>query len=441
MLLRGCLRSLLLGGQTLLIGLAFYLVLASALAFFLKNHLVDIAIPLFLVFLGLVGYAAFFIYFWKFSAGLGLSIFCLLSLAVFVAKLAVNGKLSVFVFSLKLLLPVFVLAIFVVLVGYFPFDKVAPDAWGIAANRWISLPIDNWISKVFADQIWAGQVQRPMIGDWLSSDRGPLQTGVVLLFYPLLPGDALLYQMVATMLQTLILLPAWLVLREFSEEKNSEIIFALGVSSLVFLHSLFVWPKLISAAYVVLGYLFVFSRNKVPLFQYIIIVGASSALAMLSHGGAVFPLLVLGMIYFFDIFRSVNRHQKLLFGLLVLFMFISVMVPWLVYGKIIDPSYARLVKWHFAGQIEPSETSVLDLLRIAYQRMTFTEWLQGRIDNVGAIISGNFVLDVFTLASDIKTKSFFSFNYSMWFFGLYFVIPVWFFARCPRAPSSGVFLY
>jgi hypothetical protein len=417
--------------------LLFFLVLASALSVFLRHYVIDLAAPLFLVSLGLVGYAAFFLYFWKVAAGIGFSILCLVLHVIFIARLVLNRKLSVLISSLKLLLPVFVLAIFIVFVGYFPFDSVAPDAWGTAANRWLSLPVDNWIPKIFADQIWAGQVQRPMVGDWLSSDRGPLQTGIVLIFYPLFPGDALLYQMVATMLQTLILLPAWLILRRFSIGEKSEIIFALGLSSLVFLHSLFVWPKLISATYVALVCLFIYANRKtVSSFHYITIVGTSSALAMLCHGGAVFPLVVLGMIYIVDIFRSTRRKRELYIGVICLFVFLLVMAPWLAYGKLIDPSHARLVKWHFAGQISPSEISVLDLLNTAYQRITFAEWLRGRITNFSAIFSGNLISDIVGGFSDIKGRSFFAFNYSMWFFSFYFVIPVWVIARLPALPSG-----
>lgn len=418
-------------------GLLFYVVLASTLAYFLTRYVVDIAVPLFLVTFGLIGYGAFFLYLWKVSAGIGFSILYFVLIALFVARLVLNRNLSVLILSLKLVSPTFVLGMFVVLVGYFPFDSVAPDAWHTAADRWISLPIDNWISKMFADQIWAGHVKRPMVGDWISSDRGPLQTGIALIFYPLRPGDALLYQIVATMLQTLILLPAWLILRKLSVEKKPEIILALGLSSMVFLHSLYVWPKLISATYVALVYLFIDANTKrVSSFQFIMIVGASSALAMLSHGGALFPLVVLGVLYLFDMLHSAERQQKFNLGVTCVFVFILIMSPWLAYGMLIDPSHARLFKWHFAGHIPPSDTSALDVLRIAYYRITFTEWLQGRMANLATIFFGNFIYDVFRGSLDIKAKSFYAFNYSMWFFSFLFVIPVWFIARRTTLPTG-----
>lgn len=426
--------------KSLFIGVFVYLVLASLLAIFLKQHNFDNAISFFLVSLGFIGYIAFFIYFWDVNIGIGFSICCFLLLLALIIRLVLNKEIVFLIFSLKFLLPVVLLVFFVVNVGYFPFDKVGPDDWHTAANRWLSLPIDNWIPKIFADQIWEGKVRRPMIGDWLSSDRGPLQTGIVLIFYPLLPNDALLYQVVATILQALILLPVWLVLGRFSVKRGSEISFALGMSSLVVLHSLFVWPKLIAATYVLLVYLYLHTNRETILStRSILIISASSALAMLSHGGAIFSLVVIGLFYFYDCFRSSQSQQGLKNVIVLILLFLLFMGPWLAYGKLIDPSSARLVKWHFAGHIPPSEIPFLDLLQMAYQRITFNEWLQGRVANFRVIFSGNFMLDILG-GRDIKSNSFFAFNYSMWFFAFYFVIPVWFFARFPSLPV-GVFRF
>jgi hypothetical protein len=52
----------------------------------------------------------------------------------------------------------------------------------LAANRFMpSLPSDNILPKIIADRLACGQNLKEVFGDWLSSDRPPLQTGFILL--------------------------------------------------------------------------------------------------------------------------------------------------------------------------------------------------------------------------------------------------------------------
>lgn len=384
------------------IGFLFHFALAVLLSFFLRYYIIDIAVPLLLVYLGLTGYASFFLYFWNTSVGIGFSILYLLVIISICINMISSQKTYLLVNSFKLLMPVFLLMVFIVFVGYFPFDKVGPDNWLTAANRWLPLPIDNWIPKIFADQIWSGKIQRPMVGDWLSSDRGPLQTGIILIFFPLFPNDGLLYQTVATMLQVLVILPVWLVLRKFLINLTAELLFTLGFSSLVLLNSLFVWPKLISASYVLLVYLFAHAdRKQISHFQHIFLIGASSALALLSHGGAIFPLLTLGLFYLFDTIQSSDRSRIFNSGVMSLFVFLLIIAPWLVYSTIIDPSDSRLLKWHFAGHIPPTEIPFRDLLIISYQNISYTEWVEAKFQNLIVIFSGNLIADIFMGGADV----------------------------------------
>src|SRR6185369_6478709 len=56
-----------------------------------------------------------------------------------------------------------------------------------AAERFIAwMPGDNSLPRVFAEIIDGGNPTRVLGGDWLTSDRPPLQTGVALLGWPLL---------------------------------------------------------------------------------------------------------------------------------------------------------------------------------------------------------------------------------------------------------------
>lgn len=52
------------------------------------------------------------------------------------------------------------------------------DAWGPwSSTDWLHLPSDNVLPDLSAKQVLSGAPPRPFAGDWLSSDRPPLQAG------------------------------------------------------------------------------------------------------------------------------------------------------------------------------------------------------------------------------------------------------------------------
>lgn len=174
------------------------------------------------------------------------------------------------------------------------------------------MPVDNWLPKLVADDIWNGGVKRPLIGDWLTSDRPPLQSGAVLLFYPIAPGNGFIYQIVSSIFQGLVLLPAWVLLVRITHARANRavVMFALCASSLMAMHTLFVWPKLTAAAYIILFFLLLFppedSRASVrSLFG----AGCAAGLAMMSHGGSFFALAGIALFYLLDRFLKISVLQ------------------------------------------------------------------------------------------------------------------------------------
>lgn len=393
--------------------------LVSVLAVLLKRYKIVDAIAILLLIVGILGYFSFFLY--LLSPGVGaffsglMAVVCVL-LMVFVVR---NMFLELGV-ALRVISPVFVLTLLVVFIGYYPFSSVGDDVWKIAANRWLNLPIDNWIPKIFADQIWNGTIQRPMIGDWLSSDRPPLQTGVLLVFYPLMVGNAVLYQTVGTMLQLLVIPATWsLLCMAGCSNGRPYIILAVCASSLVVVHSLFIWPKLISSAYVVLCFIYVWREGSCNIRWFV--VGASAALAMLSHGGAFFALGGIFSVWFVFNIIGLSFKKIVLNGGAWAGTFFALMLPWVIYGKYVDPEFGRLIKWHLAGVVEPSQISVVTALVDSYAKVSFSEWLYGRLENFYAITAGNVAVDFFDFRLpefflNVRMKSFYYMFYSMWFF-------------------------
>ncbi len=115
------------------------------------------------------------------------------------------------------------------------------------------LPPDNILPRLVADRVVDGVRGEPFMGDWLSSDRPPLQAGVATLSSPLIPKGSreLSYQALATMLQLLVLPAGWVLLRRLrvSYVSTLGVVTATALSGTLALHSTYVWPKLLSAAY------------------------------------------------------------------------------------------------------------------------------------------------------------------------------------------------
>ncbi|MBD4688764.1 hypothetical protein GUG36_24660, partial [Xanthomonas citri pv. citri] len=71
-----------------------------------------------------------------------------------------------------------------------------------------NLSTDAWLPLLFGDMLARGKIDVPMVGDWLSSDRPPLQVGLYLMLYKVFPETrALVYQGISTWAQALVLLP------------------------------------------------------------------------------------------------------------------------------------------------------------------------------------------------------------------------------------------
>ena len=209
----------------------------------------------------------------------------------------------------------------------------------------------------------------------------------------------------------------------FSRKKRAVIftwiVFGISFSSVVIVNTLFTWPKLLSAAYllIVYGLLFEEKRYEVPPWVWILSVGAGTALAMLAHGGAIFALAAMFMIY---IFKHIRQIKIFIAGT----VFFITYAPWFYYQKLIDPPGDRLIKWHLAGVIDIDSNSFVESFSNSFSKIGFIGWLDGRLDNLLVIIRGFFVFDLVGVLSwwsksttlDVFPKSFFGAFYSLWFF-------------------------
>ncbi|CAD7724988.1 hypothetical protein LMG31884_37770 [Xanthomonas hydrangeae] len=341
----------------------------------------------------------------------------------------------------RLLLPSLLLTGLIIWIGLYPFSWDGQD-WQTPANRWRSLPMDSWLPLIFADMISEGRLDVPMIGDWLSSDRPPLQSGLYLVFvHSWLPKGGLTYQALSTWAQSLLFVPLLALVSDLPRRSQRvAVLFSIALSPLVLLNGLFVWPKLLAATFCAIFHIALFGYSGVARHTRWWMGGVAAALAMLSHGGALFALVgSTGAVL------VLRRREALPLLLRTGALSVVLYAPWIVYQHFIDPPGDRLLKWHFAGYIPVTQESFFSILRSAYADLTFSQWIAGRVSNLNSILHGSFSFfgDALMLLENrtptriatIVENSFFYGAYSMWFASPLLLLPCLAYAFATRTQS------
>ncbi len=235
---------------------------------------------------------------------------------------------------------------------------------------------ERWGEALFSHENLAG---------WQLSDRPPLQTGIYLLVRPLarlfgVPGS-LAYQSVGTLLQLAWLPAFWLLAGRFTDARTAgRMLFAVAGCGMIVVNMTYVWPKLLSAGFVLLA-IALLLRGRRRAMPRLLLAAAAFGLALLSHGGALFTAPAFGLAF-------VTRwKRKLALGIASgLGVAILVLGPWSAFQKTVLPPGNNLVKWHLAGQFYPDERSLKEALVEGYSRITWQEALDHRWQNVRMLL-------------------------------------------------------
>lgn len=260
-----------------------------------------------------------------------------------------------------------------------------PDALRMAALRWThELPADNQLPFLFGEYIRLGQMASPFYGDWLSSDRPPLQTGLYLLFSF---GDRhlLTYQAIAIAAQMLALPAIWGLARALGASSRHATLAALGAlaTPLVIVNGGFVWPKLIAAAYLALAVAAHFADERPQGRDLLLgaIAGACGGAAMLGHGATAFAALGCGLAALAT--RRVHGVRYLAAAAVAAVLLYG---PWMAYQRAYDPPGDRLMKWHLAGVIPVDARPLGQTLMESYGALTPQTWWAGRVVNAQVLL-------------------------------------------------------
>ncbi len=342
--------------------------------------------------IGLSGFLAFWLWFFSPSAGRwsNLLVPCFLVLYLLVCFRKLDGQMRQALKELSLPLLLAGATALLVLSTGFLYGGLE-DPFETAGARFShQLPPDNTIPYLFAEGLVNGHVKRPLLADWLSSDRPPLQTGLYLtqrrFFVHELP-----YTVVSVVVQSLWILSLCLLLRAFRVDRwAAGLILAVCLfHGFVFLNDFYTWPKLLAATYLV-GFATVLlspdalaiARRRWPVGA---LTGAMLSLSMLSHGGSMFAIA--GAVLAYLVLR---RALDLKFFAIILFSAFALYLPWMLYQKFYEPPGDRLLKYHLAG-VEPIDSrSFGQVVTNAYGKLTFRDWASGRIENLTTVVDHQF---------------------------------------------------
>jgi hypothetical protein len=339
-----------------------------------------------LITIGLVGYLAFWVYLASRPAGIVYSFTMFFSCSVIIIHAARKSRR----YSLSLLRPLFIPAllvvfasIFLISLGYLHGGEDTPGDF--AAYRFAppKLAGDNTLPELFADAIIAGHIPRPLFADWLSSDRPPLQAGVLLYSYPLLPGSReLRYQILSAVLQCLAAAGLWMFLRacKCSDSIITIVLLVMLFSGFTFVNTFYTWPKLFPVAFLLVILTYLLTDRFTQFHQRArcgAVIGLAAALALLCHGGSMFALLGIGATVL--VFRG-YLTMRWLAGMAGTALFLY--APWSLYQRLYDPPGDRLIKWHLAGAFEPQpQASFSQLLFQNYRRTGIVDLVHFKRDN------------------------------------------------------------
>lgn len=259
--------------------------------------------------------------------------------------------------------------------------SVAADHGGMAranntvAHRyWVS--VDNSIPELFVAALMQGReaLQGYLVGDWLSSDRPPLASGMMLILYPFVTSGnkSPAAFMLGVALNILWVFGAWAFLVSLNIRKSiiRYVLICVALTGAVFVNTVYTWPKMIAACYVLMGAALINQSSKLDA-RRAVLGGASIALAMLSHGASIFGILGLSHAGI-QILRSRRWRSALLMAATAAVLY----TPWMAYQKLFAPPGDRLIKWHLAGEIPVSEARPLASIQSAYGALAFTDWLR-----------------------------------------------------------------
>jgi hypothetical protein len=245
---------------------------------------------------------------------------------------------------------------------------------------------DNFISWYFAEHLYAGTDPRQLLGDWHSSDRPPLQTGLVLVQRPLAdfsPPPIVQYQILGTVFQCSWVPAVWALGRELRCDawRLGVVLAFCATASFFVFHSLYVWPKLLAGTLTIVAVLLLVRPKSPAGWVEVLAAGLSAGLALLAHAGAAFALFGLAIVLLWP--NYFPGLAKVVAGLAVC---VAVVAPWIAYQRWYDPPGNRLLKWHLTGTVAIDDRPFTEAFVEAYAALSPAELAHNKWANAQALV-------------------------------------------------------
>jgi hypothetical protein len=226
-------------------------------------------------------------------------------------------------------------------------------------------------------------------GDWLSSDRPPLQTGYVL-SQRCFGWDTtgLHVQVLGVVLQQLWILGLWGLLAAVRLKRTTcgLVVVAVLLSDVAIVHGFFIWPKLLPAAFLLAAAALLLTPLWTELrrdMRGAALIAALLALALLGHGASVFGIVPLAIL---ALWRGVPSWRWFGVGLLSAAL---LLVPWSAYQKYADPPGNRLVKWQLGGAPAVDDRGTLEAIGDGYRAAGLGGTLENKWNNFATMAGGS----------------------------------------------------
>jgi len=297
------------------------------------------------------------------------------------------------------------------------------------------LPSDSFLPLSFADWLYVHghHGAAPHVGDWLASDRPPLQTAYVLAQRPFAwDTSGLHYQVLGVALQLLWIPGLWAVLSAARVRRptRSLAMVAVLLSDVAIVHGFYVWPKLLAAAFLLGAAALVLSdgwrdaRRRPPL---VLLAACLMGLALLAHGSSVFGIVPIVAV---AVFRGVPNLRLIGTGLAIGAL---LWVPWAAYQHWVDPPGNRLAKWMLAGSVPIDTRGTLPTIVDSYESAGVVRVLENKganfrtmtgdvstLDHLGDAVSSTASGDAHHAIRELRDDRFSSL---LWSTGLFVAAP------------------
>ena len=248
--------------------------------------------------------------------------------------------------------------------------------------RWSS---DNQLPYLFAEALFDGTPREQIVwGPWLASDRTPLLAALLLIprttmLQWLAPAYGHTFVPIGYMMAGITVLASWAavvawICKQFAPAAVSIVILLAFLSPFVFFDTVYVWPKMLGATYVVFsfGLLYRMSLHAAQSRRSLTLVAACAAFAYLCHASSAFALLPVAAFFNRTILRQGWRAiaAASLIGA-------SLLLPWAVWQNTVQPGGNALVRYAFANDegFDTRTASIVASVAEAYRRLGFNDWL------------------------------------------------------------------